>query len=369
VISLYFHIPFCTKKCPYCHFYVVPNQQRFHTLLMEGLELEWEQTLPILKSFGEPTLPLVSSIYFGGGTPSLLGPQHVGRLLERCRDLPWAPDCEVTLEANPEESSTELFSLYRAKGINRVSLGVQSLDDRSLVTLERGHTAKKAKQALRDVAEAGIQNLSIDLMYDLPDQTESSWHYTLDQLSDLPIQHLSLYNLTIEPHTSFSKRTLSLPSQEESLRFLHAALKRLETLGLKRYEISAFAKPGFASKHNLGYWQFRPFWGFGPSAFSYWQGERFQNVPHLQRYTRALRDKKSSVHFREKLPYPASFKEQLAVQLRLIEGVSLPKQIPEETAQALEKLEAQGWIQRAGEKVALTEQGLLFYDAVAASII
>lgn len=368
MISLYFHIPFCTQKCPYCHFYVVPNQARFHPLLLEGLRREWEQVLPKLKEANEGR-PLIASIYFGGGTPSLLGPESVGQILEWCRALPWTPDCEVTLEANPEESSVGLFQAYLDVGVTRLSVGVQSLDDRSLVTLERGHTAKKAKQALFDATAAGFKNISIDLMYDLPDQTESSWQYTLDQLADLPIQHLSLYNLTIEPHTPFSKRTLSLPSAEESLRFLDAALQKCEMLGFERYEISAFAKPGFASRHNLGYWQFRPFWGFGPSAFSYWDGERLQNVPHLQRYARDLKEGKSPTHFRERLPYPASFKEKLAIQLRLKEGVRLSEEIPEETERALEQLERDGFVRTTNGNLALTERGQLFYDTVAAAVI
>ena len=364
-ISLYFHIPFCSKKCPYCHFYVLPNRASDHAVLKEGLALEWERQLPLLEGTE------IASIYFGGGTPSLFGAEAIGEVLARCRSLPWAPDCEITVEANPEESSQELSLSLRDVGVNRISLGVQSLDDRSLALLERQHSAKKAKDAIAAAQKAGMEIISIDLMYDLPDQTESSWRYTLDQLSDLQIQHLSLYNLTIEPHTAFDRRkkTLVFPTADESLRLLELALDALEKMGLKRYEISAFAKPGKESRHNLGYWTFRPFLGFGPSAFSYWEGMRFQNIAHLGKYVRALRAGASPVDYREKLPYPANVKEELAVKLRLKSGLELLQNLPEETVASLHTLAQRGLVEQTEMRIRLTERGMLFYDTVAAEII
>lgn len=363
--SLYFHIPFCSKKCPYCHFYVLPNRLFDRAVLQKALALEWERQLPLLQGTE------IASIYFGGGTPSLFGAEALGEVLSRCRALSWAPDCEITVEANPEEGSFELFSKLREVGIDRLSLGVQSLDDRSLVVLERQHSAKKAKQAIAAAQKAGFSNISIDLMYDLPDQTESSWRYTLEQLPDLAIQHLSLYNLTIEPHTAFERRKnrLVFPTAEESLHLLEIALHALDKMGLQRYEISAFAKPGKESRHNLGYWTFRPFLGFGPSAFSYWEGERFQNVAHLGRYAKALQEGESIVDFRERLKFPANVKEELAIKLRLKKGVELPENLPQETLAALERLQSQGLVERENTVFRLTERGMLFYDTVATEII
>ena len=359
MISLYYHIPFCTKKCPYCHFYVIPNQVRFHSILREGFFLEWEQKKSQIEG------KQLVSIYFGGGTPTLYGAEAIGELIALSGSR---EGVEITVEANPEESTPELFSALKQVGVNRISLGVQSLDDRSLQTLERTHSAEKAKEAIWAAKNSGIENISIDLMYDLPGQTESSWVYTLDQLKDLPIQHLSLYNLTIEPHTSFHKRKVIQPSAEQSLRFLHLALHALDQLGLDRYEISAFAKPGFTSRHNLGYWTFRPFLGLGPSAFSYWEGERFQNTPHLQRYSRALKEGESPVSFRERLPYPQNLKEQIAVQLRLKEGLILPP-LPEETNRSIQSLLTQGFLEMKEERLRLTGRGQLFYDLVASELI
>lgn len=357
--SLYFHIPFCSKKCPYCHFYVIPNQHRYHETLKAALLLEWEQKKPLIQNGN------LISIYFGGGTPTLFGAEAIGEIIRRCSP---APHTEITVEANPEESSFELFSSLKKVGVNRISLGVQSLDDRSLQTLERTHSAAKAKEAILAANQAGIENISIDLMYDLPGQTESSWIYTLDQLKTLPIQHLSLYNLTVEPHTAFHKRKVTQPKPEESLRFLHLALTALEELGLERYEISAFAKPGFQSKHNLGYWTYRLFLGLGPSAFSYWDGERFQNAPNLQRYANALKNQQSPISFTERLRYPHNIKEQIAVQLRLKEGLLLPS-IPPETQKAIEALQEQGFLEIEMPRIRLTERGKLFYDHVASELI
>jgi len=359
VISLYFHIPFCTKKCPYCHFYVIPNRLSHHKLLSESIALEWQQQLPLLEG------KTITSIYFGGGTPSLF--TGIGEILER---ITRAPDCEITIEANPEESSLELFQKFRSLGINRLSLGVQSLDDRSLQTLERIHSAEKARQAIFNAQKAGFTNVSIDLMYDLPGQTEESWRYTLDQLPDLPIHHLSLYNLTIEPHTAFHKRNVQTPTGDLSLRFLTTALEKLESIGLKRYEISAFAIPGHESRHNLGYWTARPFLGFGPSAFSYWNGERFRNISNINRYAKLLQAGQSPIDFREQLPYPANVNELLAVRIRLKEGADLNSfDLPQETKTAIEKLKEMGLIKQTQSLIQLTDRGTLFYDTVASEIV
>ncbi len=353
MISLYFHIPFCTKKCPYCHFYVLPNRSDLRKILEEALALEWERQAPLIEG------KKIASIYFGGGTPSLFGPAAISSILKRIG----AFDCEVTIEANPEESSLELFQQFRELGINRLSLGVQSLDDRSLLELERIHSAERAKKAIFDAKQAGFENISIDLMYDLPGQTIESWRYTLDQLKELPIQHLSLYNLTIEPHTSFYKRKVKTPSGEISLQFLNLALESLENLGLKRYEISAFGRP---SQHNLGYWTARPFLGFGPSAFSYWDGERFRNIANLHRYARALKNNESPVDFRERLPYPANLRELLAVRLRLLEGVPAEdfKIVPSDIQEKLSP-----FLIREDSRIKLNESGMLFYDSIASEII
>jgi oxygen-independent coproporphyrinogen-3 oxidase len=248
---------------------------------------------------------------------------------------------------------------------------VQSLDDRSLQTLERIHNAAKAKEAILIARKAGFKNISIDLMYDLPGQTEASFRYTLDQIADLPITHVSLYNLTFEPHTVFYKRKEVLfpqiPSPAASLKLLQSAIDALETIGLKRYEISAFGLP---SIHNSGYWTGRPFLGFGPSAFSFWDKSRFRNVANLQRYVSHLRKGLLPVDFEEKLQHPADLKELLAVQLRLKKGVNIENwNLPKETHKTLEQLKLEGFVKQTKTVWQLTDKGMLFYDTVAVEII
>lgn len=364
-ISLYFHIPFCTKKCPYCHFYVIPNNQKHREELLEGLLLEWEQVRPHLLPYE------IVSIYFGGGTPTLFGVEPIKILLSKIhQQSAVASDCEITLEANPEDVTPALMQGYREAGINRVSIGVQSLQDDSLLVLGRTHNANKAIGAIEATFNAGITNISIDLMYELPDQTPESFQKTLNRLNALPITHLSLYNLTIEPHTAFYKQTLKLPSDAENFAMLQMAMSHLEKIGLKRYEISAFAKPGFESRHNTGYWTARPFFGLGPSAFSFFQDKRYRNCANLNRYLHALRENKSPIDFEETLPYPQNVHELLAVELRLLKGVDLNHfKLPETTHAILNRLTLEGYLDGQGDTLRLSEKGLLFYDSVASEII
>ncbi len=369
-VSLYFHIPFCTKKCPYCHFYSLPDRLSLQTLFNDSLLIEWQRQLPLLAG------KKIISIYFGGGTPTLFAPRGIANILEAIfsSGLEIDPHCEITIEANPEKIDLPLLNELKQMGINRISIGVQSLNDRSLQVLNRAHSSQRAQDAIFDAQKAGFTNISIDLMYDLPWQNESSWQETLNHLSNLPITHCSLYNLTIEPHTLFFQRKEALqkvvPDPEQSLRLLQMAVEQLENLGLHRYEISAFAKNGMHSRHNSGYWTGRPFLGFGPSAFSYWKGCRLKNIANLHHYARALSSGQSIIDFTEKLPYPANVNELLAIRLRLLDGVNESEwSLPEETIANLQKLKTDGLLQYHEDRWKLTDRGILFYDTVAENLI
>ncbi len=374
-ISLYFHIPFCSKKCPYCHFFVLPDEQNFKEPFVDALLKEWSLRLPQLVG------KRIVSIYFGGGTPTKLAPSAYEKILEKIDQsgIQIAEDCEITLEANPEDITRIGMEQYKAAGINRVSLGIQSLDDQELVILGRTHNASKALEAVQTVYDAGIVNISGDLMFELPHQTLHTWEKTLHRISQLPLSHLSLYNLTFEPHTIFFKNQQQLlpqlPSEEMRLQMLQTAVQTLESMGLGRYEISAFAKPGMHSRHNTGYWTGRPFLGFGPSAFSYWQGSRFSNVANFNKYLNDLEQDRFPLDFEECLPYPRNLQELFAVRLRLLNGIDLTQwtstygPIPEALEKPLMGLIEKGWIERCDAAVKLTPSGQLFYDAVAAELI
>lgn len=374
-VSLYFHIPFCSKKCHYCHFYVVPDHESNKEMLLEAFKLEWSRWLPQLKQ------KKIATVYFGGGTPSLFGPQRIAALLELIsKDLTYASSYpEITLEANPEDITPELMSAYKQAGINRVSIGIQTLDDALLKSLGRLHNASKAIRAVHQTYEAGFDNISVDLMYDLPQQTLTHWDNTLHEIRQLPISHLSLYNLTIEPHTLFFKNrnilSKQLPDEETSLKMYERAVELLEDACLRQYEISAFAKEGFEAQHNRGYWTGRPFLGFGPSAFSYWEGKRFRNVAHLKKYSEALVNGQSPIDFEEELIPTARIRELFVIQLRLISGINLDVFqsnhgfLDDEIKEILDKLAAEGLLQIQTNKVSLTRRGILFYDTVASELI
>jgi oxygen-independent coproporphyrinogen III oxidase len=367
--SLYFHIPFCSHKCPYCHFYVVPYREEFEKELLDGLEREWVWRKPLLEGKS------IETIYFGGGTPSLINPSAYQRLLSMIGHQAE----EITLEVNPETATLERMEQWLQSGINRLSIGVQTLDDDELHLLGRRHGAKKAIEAVLLAKQAGFDNISIDLMFELPTQTLKSWERTLDQAIALPITHLSLYNLTIEPHTQFfqQRKTLEpmLPDETARLDMLQMAVAKLAQGGLHRYEISAFAKEGFISRHNSGYWLARPFLGFGPSAFSYWEGKRFQNARSLHQWSKAIEKGSSPVDFEEELSPDAAFNELLAVQMRLLAGVDLIEfqrkhgDMPQPTSEAVQKLLSLKWVSFKDNTLFLTDEGQLFYDSVASEIV
>lgn len=374
-ISLYFHIPFCTHKCGYCHFYVLPDKDPLKKKFMQALEKEWLLRLPQL--FENEII----SIYFGGGTPSLLGAPYIHQILQWIqRDVSFDKNSvEITLEANPENITVQLMREYAHAGINRISIGIQTLSEPLLIKLERQHSAQKAIDAVLNTSEAEIENITVDLMYDLPHQTLDIWKETLTRVCQLPIKHLSLYNLIIEPHTAFFKERdylqKILPDPDTSLRMYEMAQTILAERQLNQYEISAFACEGFQSKHNSGYWTARPFLGLGPSAFSYWEGSRFRNVAHLNRYAQQLNAGILPVDFEEKLDPQASLKELLTIRIRMMDGVDLNAfqnsygRLDADTLGSLDKLKEEGYIDQMSNIIQLTKQGILFYDTVATELI
>lgn len=353
-LGVYVHVPFCKKKCPYCHFYVIKD--RPHDAFVATLLQEWQQL---------DSSQLVDTLYFGGGTPSLLDPEHFENLIKAIK-----PKGEVTLEVNPESITLEKLKGFKSAGINRLSIGVQSFDNDLLKAIGREHTAEESLQAIDWATNAGFSNITIDLMYDLPEQTLSSWQKTLDQAITLPITHISLYNLQIEPNTYFHKFPPKQPSEAVSEVMLKTAYQRLPEAGFSRYEISAFAKLGCQAEHNTSYWKAKPFIGLGPSAFSYMNGERYQNTPHFGKYCQKVQSRESPIEFREKLDPKAATLERLAIHLRLKEGVDLrPFDINEAARKKIEDLCELELLLKEGENLALSEKGTLVYDAIASELV
>lgn len=373
--SLYFHIPFCSKKCDYCHFYVIPSKEVFFERYTQALELEWKQSLPLIKNKN------LRSVYFGGGTPSQLPIRYLKKIISWIKeDLGHSlSDLEVTLEANPEDIHEELIKNYLEIGINRLSVGVQSLNPHLLPLLGREHKAQTASDAIHTIYNAGIKNISIDLMYDLPQQSFEDWQVTLAEAVKLPIKHLSLYNLTIEPHTAFFKHRDRIhseqPSEDTSALMYKEAVRVFAEHGLEQYEISAFARQQALSAHNTGYWLGRPFLGLGPSAFSYWGGRRFRNIANLSRYAGLLENGDSPIDFEEKLEEDAHRNEHLMIQLRMLQGVDLNVfegrfgNLSALVRKELHRLGNEGFLVNKGAHWSLSEKGVLFYDEVAIAFV
>lgn len=343
-------------------------------LLLASLLLEWKSKLRHVQG------KMVPSIYFGGGTPTLFGQDRLKILLGIItKEIIPSSNLEITIEANPETLTREYLTSLREIGINRLSIGVQSLDTELLQTLGRNHTPQTIEKALVDARDVGFDNISIDIMYEIPKQNWSSWEKTVQKTLTLPITHISLYNLTFEKGTPFHRNyehlKTHLPTEEEGKKMLEYAAKTWQASGFERYEISAFAKQEkYQSQHNLGYWTGRLFLGLGPSAYGYMNGERIQNLFPLKHYAKALHEGKEPVQFREQLQYPSNMRELLAIHLRIRKGVSLEKfrethGIDEETERVLQSLMKRGWLKQSGKYLRLTEEGMLFYDSVAVELI
>ncbi len=261
-VSLYVHVPWCVRKCPYCD---------FNSRAVSGLLDQHGYVDALLCDLGHETarrpIGVVGSVFIGGGTPSLFDGEAIGRLLEGiARRLALAPDVEITLEANPGTAEARRFADFRAAGVNRLSIGVQSLDDPKLQALGRIHSAADAVHAYALARAAGFDNINLDLMYGLPEQTTRQATRDLAQVIALGPEHLSWYQLTLEPNTLFHHRPPPLPDDDRLAEMMDAGQALLATAGLAQYEISAYARHGRPCRHNLNYWQFGDYLGIGAGA-------------------------------------------------------------------------------------------------------
>jgi oxygen-independent coproporphyrinogen III oxidase len=377
--SLYIHVPFCSQKCPYCDFntYAVPSapEDQYVPALLAELDGYASD-----RRFAGREL---KSIFFGGGTPSLLSPAAIGSVIERATSLfPLQSCAEVTIEANPGQPSQERYEQYRAAGVNRISFGVQSFDAQRLSLLGREHSPDDARRAVADALAAGIANVSVDIIFGVPGQSVQDLEQDLRLATDLPISHLSTYALSIEPGTPFFQRQerglLKLPPDERVAEMLEILPKRLAERGFARYEISNFAKPGHESVHNSAYWSGGDYVGIGAGAHSFVaqyengqrvSAERWSNFALPTVYAERVRS--SAVSWKESLNREALMFEFFYLGLRRAGGVSsiefsrlFGQVIPAKIAEAIEELVSDGFIERAGELIALSERGIALSDSV-----
>ena len=282
-LSLYLHIPFCASKCAYCDFASFPGREGEWSRYFEALWNEigdWRQELRGYEA---------ATVFIGGGTPTLVDAEYIAETLDRCRAaLPFEDGAEITMEGNPGTLPPEKLKTYRRAGVNRLSLGAQSFDDGLLKSLGRIHTSGQIGEAVGMAREAGFDNINLDLMYALPGQTPDQWQKTLDAAASLGVEHLSAYSLIVEEGTPMARRVAAgeaaLPDDDAVNAMQRDAVARLEQAGYRRYEISNYAKPGHACRHNLVYWNRGEYLGLGCAAHSLFGGCRFHNPESLEGY-------------------------------------------------------------------------------------
>lgn len=325
-MELYIHIPFCIRKCAYCDFLSAPAGRAEQALYMEALLQEIDWTARSGWSLGEPAGPAacaagaeerpetVDTIFIGGGTPSALEADWIVRLTDRLYEsFPIASDAEISMEANPGTLTREKLKRYREAGVNRLSIGLQSMDDEELRTLGRIHTAADFLENFHMAREAGFTNINIDLMSALPGQSEASWERTLQRTVSLGPEHISAYSLIVEEGTPFGERYGGrpelLPSEEEDRAMYHRTKELLAEAGYERYEISNYARPGRECRHNTGYWTREPYLGFGLGAASFCKGVRFSNTREMARYLRQVNE--SPAEAERALPWTAAWREEV----------------------------------------------------------
>jgi putative oxygen-independent coproporphyrinogen III oxidase len=323
--GLYVHVPFCKTKCPYCDFYSIVASAGADTATIPA----WLDAIFREIDLYSGTFPPFDTLYIGGGTPSLLSEQEIASLTERLRaSFDFATDTEVTIEANPDDIDASLLATYREVGINRLSLGVQSFDDAELRFLRRRHDAAGAARALSLTRDAGFANVGIDLIYGFHGQSIASWKRTLEHALEFAPEHLSCYQMTIEPSTEFGRMletgTITAADEASQKRFFMATSEMLRAHGYLHYEISNFARgEEFISRHNHKYWRHVPYLGLGPSAHSFQDGTRWWNVRSVHDYCEALSAGKSPTESRETLTADELALETLYLGFRTRDGVAL----------------------------------------------
>jgi putative oxygen-independent coproporphyrinogen III oxidase len=372
-LSLYVHLPWCLKKCPYCDFNSHESVGVFEEArYLNALIADLEGALP--QVWGRRVI----SVFIGGGTPSLFSPASIERLLGDIRArLPLEPGCEITLEANPGTFERERFRAFRAAGVTRVSIGVQSFDDALLRTIGRVHDAEQARAAVAEAREA-FETFNIDLMYALAGQTLAQLHADLDVALAFAPPHLSIYHLTIEPNTVFANAPPELPDADLASDMLDAITARTRSEGLQRYEVSAFARTGHRCAHNLNYWQFGDYLGIGAGAHG--------KLSFPDRIVRQVRWREPAMYMQRalageslsnahevragELPF-----EFMLNALRLADGFELAR-FAERTGQpvtaidaTLARAEGQGLIERAGALVRPTPRGFDFLSDLQAMFL
>lgn len=360
-LGIYIHVPFCGRKCGYCDFYSTAFSRQAANGYISAV-------LRNLRHYSDRSRQ-TDTLYFGGGTPSLLAPQQLSAVIDEVRaDFDLTPNAEITLEANPSGLSPEKLAKLRDIGINRLSIGVQSMNDNELHFLGRTHSAERARQAVLDAHSAGFRNISCDLMLALPGQSADELTHSIDLLAELPIQHISAYILKVEEGTPFAARDIAemLPDDDRTAELYLMAVERLKVHGFAQYEISSFARGDFASLHNTRYWKCLDYIGIGPAAHSCNGGVRFAAERDIQTF---IDSSVQPVTVTDSSP--CTPQERIMLGLRLTEGIDLAD-FPELRGgieKKLPALENAGYCTFDGQRLSLTPRGMLMSNAIIGHLV
>ncbi len=369
-LGIYFHIPFCQSRCHYCHFTTAPFQAQSEEKYQEAIHKEFERFST--RSSDEN----VDSIYFGGGTPSIVPADRISRLIFECRKrYSVSADCEISLEANPGTLTEDKILKLRDSGVNRISIGAQSFDNAELAAVGRIHSAGDIDASLRDLRKAGFVNINMDLMLGLPLQTLQSWRMNLEKAVELDVPHLSVYMLDLDGscrlHSMIADGSVQIPEEDLVSDLYLETIDRLSSGGCQQYEISNFAREGFSCRHNLKYWMREPVLGFGLGSHSFDGRFRYANNSKMDEYVRSIENGDSPAIWREPVSVSQAIEEELFLGLRLNKGVDwkrLQKMCSEERRLSYEdsirNLNARGWIEMGAGVIRLTPSGMLFSNEI-----
>jgi oxygen-independent coproporphyrinogen-3 oxidase len=314
-LSIYIHIPFCDHKCIYCDFYSIITSDNISSFL-QSLKKE-------IKYYAEnySSNRIITSIFFGGGTPSLMQPEYLEEIISSIREnFKISDEAEITMETNPGTVDKEKLRKFRSSGINRISIGVQSFNDDELKFLTRTHNSNTAVETLHIASEVGFENISLDLIFNLPKQTKEMWLSNLNQAIQLPIKHISTYSLILERGTILNKMVLDgkikMQSDDYDADLYETTIDFLTQNGFYQYEVSNFTKPGYECKHNNAYWQYKDYLGLGTSAHSFVVGKRWWNYSSLKRYINEIKTNGNAVANHEELSPEEFHNEYVMLALR-----------------------------------------------------
>ena len=369
-LELYVHIPFCVRKCSYCDFLSGPADPEQQRRYVDALKAEMDA---VMEEAGKP----VSSIYIGGGTPSVLPAEWIASLLDKLRErFSVQEDAEISMEANPGTLDESRLRCYRQAGVNRLSLGLQSPRDRELKTLGRIHSCADFLESYEMAREAGFSNINVDLMMALPGQSVKDWEENLEWTARLRPQHISAYSLIIEEGTPFAKRELDLPDEDSEYRMYENTALILEKYGYRQYEISNYALEDCWCRHNVGYWEREDYLGFGLGAASLLGDRRFSNTADMQEYVRYSSRPEKIRKEVQQLTDEEQMEEFMFLGLRMTRGVSIPEferlfgcSIWQEYGKVLDKYLKMEMLCQEGHRIFLSREGIHVSNVIMAEFL